>query len=199
MASEAPAAPKTPIIDNLRSPSIRAKNAEMAVVLMDMQVKQAGLSESLEGLHVLDLGCGSQINYKGVVYEPFLCRELSKAGANVVGVDIGPAFPEDGQTYTHRQIDLIPAVLHHTLRHDLQDQQFEIINATGFAGQAAAPELLKALGEFSLTRDPFNNIGTFDDELLVEVVSLLKEGGLFYIDNKCFQKKDGELVRLKDY
>lgn len=57
---------------------------------------------SIEGLTILDLGCGS-VNSEdkhGSDYEPWLCRFLHEAGYNIIGIDLAEQKDESFEHYS---------------------------------------------------------------------------------------------------
>jgi cell wall assembly regulator SMI1 len=59
----------------------------------------------VEGMNVLDLGCGSPIQNRDYAeWAPFAAEMLTELGANIIGVDFRP---NPHATYDHRVIDLL--------------------------------------------------------------------------------------------
>lgn len=151
--------------------------------------------DSLEGMNVLDLGCGSPEDptrdKNGLPrYEPLLCLMCGAKGANTIGVDLLPNPHAEG-VYTHIQADLVDVIFGDGLLSlsGLKEGQFDIISANALAGARVAPAILVGLPESGPRSSE-----ELEVKLKEQAFMLLKKNGVLMIDNLTYQKRDGELV-----
>jgi len=162
-----------------------------------------GTWKLVNGLTVLDLGCGSisspdrssfdsPFTVLNMSYKPYLCRLLGQNGAKAYGIDLGEGDKEDEATYTHIQTNIVDQVLTNGLAQipQLRDIQFDIIHSYCFLGGSPSPVLENCLSVRRLEGSDFNML------LINQATPMLKNKGLLLLDNNYYRKEESRLVKL---
>ena len=158
--------------------------------------EQFGDWNTVQGLTILDLGCGSEYSSNwvrkmmGIHDAPNLCRLLSARGANAFGIDLDPASEKDKEVYTHIQADLLDYILQEGLQTmpQLQEIKFDIIHSHELVGEFPSPTLEDGLERRGLHIREFRR-------LLVEQSALMMK--VLLLDDITLKKINGQLVPTK--
>lgn len=145
--------------------------------------------EGLQGLDVLDIGCGSEHssrNHATESYSPHFCRICAANGAQTIGIDVNPAFPSDAALYEHIAADIVPVVMKGQLAELVGGRRFDVVNY----------QMLSDLGFLTALDRARVSERVFEGDLLpLQVQGVLKEGGLFAFNGEWFRKRNDILVR----
>jgi hypothetical protein len=153
-----------------------------------------GNFSEIKGKKILNLACGAinmLDNLTSRDYEPWLCRCLREAGAEVTGIDLG----RGEEVFNFIQKDLSKKGELDFLQTDSYDYIFceRFVSFSQDEHSSLVSPLLKTMTGEKERKE-------IRDELLLQANRLLVEGGLlltFNYDYIIQQKQNGELVRIK--
>lgn len=140
----------------------------------------------LNGLSVLDLGCGSAYTPRTLSFEgwrPYFCQLCAANGARVVGVDLYPPDEIDASVYTHIQADLVKIVSSSGLQNfsPLKKTKFDIIHSNFLIGSGGR-DLNRSLKEHNLSEDEF------EKRLKDQAKKMLNNRGVLYLEDEIIKK-----------
>ena len=161
------------------------------------------------GACVLDLGCGAKRANLSDQFEPWYCRLLHAAGADVLGIDIAD---NQSETFPVLRRDLSES----GSLDDVETAKFDAVNndafviprETAYATAAhTAPEIQQVIlarrswkeillqsGQAQLIECVHAKVRELNVRIHADVRRLLKEGGVYTHAEHVYKKREGQLV-----